>query len=67
MNYRDLLTEEEILEVRNGDRTEAITDVAYDSRRVGPGAMFVAIFGFATDGHRFVEAAIEQGAAVISS
>jgi UDP-N-acetylmuramoyl-L-alanyl-D-glutamate--2,6-diaminopimelate ligase len=65
MNYRDLLTEEEILEVRNGDRTEAITDVAYDSRRVIPGAMFVAIFGFATDGHRFVEAAIDRGAAVI--
>ena len=27
--------------------------------------MFVAIFGFATDGHRFVEAAIDRGAAVI--
>jgi len=39
--------------------------VAYDSRRVTPGGMFVAITGFATDGNRFIPMALEKGAAVI--
>jgi UDP-N-acetylmuramoyl-L-alanyl-D-glutamate--2,6-diaminopimelate ligase len=39
--------------------------VEYDSRRVGRGDVFVAMRGEATDGNRFVEAAIAQGAAVV--
>lgn len=45
-----------------------ITDIAYDSRQVKPGALFVAIEGFAMNGNDFISAAIENGAvAVISS
>lgn len=65
MNYHDLLTDEDIIEIRNGELTAEITDVVYDSRQVQKNALFVAIFGFATDGHRFIEPAIEKGAAVI--
>jgi UDP-N-acetylmuramoyl-L-alanyl-D-glutamate--2,6-diaminopimelate ligase len=36
--------------------------VEYDSRRVGPGAVFVAMRGGSTDGNRYVSKAIEQGA-----
>ena len=42
-----------------------IGDIAYDSRKVQPGGMFVAISGFATDGNRFIPMALEKGAAVI--
>ena len=39
------------------------TGVAFDSREVGPGDLFVALQGEATDGHRFVKQALAQGAA----
>jgi UDP-N-acetylmuramoyl-L-alanyl-D-glutamate--2,6-diaminopimelate ligase len=42
-----------------------VTGVAYDSRRVTPGMVFVAIPGQKTDGHEFVDAAIDRGAAAI--
>jgi UDP-N-acetylmuramoyl-tripeptide--D-alanyl-D-alanine ligase len=37
--------------------------VAFDSREVEPGHLFVAMKGEATDGHRFVDKAFESGAA----
>lgn len=39
------------------------TGVAFDSREVGPGDLFVALKGEATDGHRFLDQAFAQGAA----
>ena len=42
-----------------------IKGVAYDSRRVRPGFLFVAIRGYQTDGHKFIESAISAGAAAI--
>ena len=40
-----------------------VDGVAFDSREVGPGDLFIALKGEATDGHRFVEQAFAQGAA----
>jgi UDP-N-acetylmuramoyl-L-alanyl-D-glutamate--2,6-diaminopimelate ligase len=42
-----------------------IHGVHYDSRRIGPGDVFVAMRGGSTDGNRFVETALEQGATAI--
>ena len=42
-----------------------ITGIAYDSRSVKPGYLFVAIKGFETDGHKYIKSAIENGAAAI--
>ena len=42
-----------------------ITGIAYDSRKVQPGNVFVCIKGFETDGHKYVDSALKNGAAVI--
>ncbi len=43
----------------------AIDAVTADSRSVGPGALFVAVAGERTDGHRYIANAIAQGAAAV--
>ena len=42
-----------------------IPSVVYDSRKVTPGCMFVAVSGFATDGNKYIPMAVEKGAAVV--
>jgi UDP-N-acetylmuramoyl-L-alanyl-D-glutamate--2,6-diaminopimelate ligase len=42
-----------------------VTDLAYDSRAVGPGTLFFAVPGFQTDGHDFAPRAVEQGAVAL--
>jgi UDP-N-acetylmuramoyl-L-alanyl-D-glutamate--2,6-diaminopimelate ligase len=50
-----------------GDASLPVTEVTYDSRRISPGSLFVAIRGAVTDGNRFVDAARKKGAAAIVS
>jgi len=45
-----------------GDECE-VTGISYDSRKVKPGDLFVAILGHKTDGHKFAQQAMENGAA----
>lgn len=40
-----------------------VSGVAFDSREIGPGDLFLALKGEATDGHRFVDQAVASGAA----
>lgn len=42
-----------------------IREVRYDSRAVQAGDLFVAIHGFATDGHQYISKAMEQGAVAV--
>jgi UDP-N-acetylmuramoyl-L-alanyl-D-glutamate--2,6-diaminopimelate ligase len=42
-----------------------VTGVEYDSRRVGPGEVFVAMRGGTADGNRYIDAAVAQGAAAV--
>lgn len=44
-----------------------IRGVAYDSRQVKPGFLFLAIRGEISDGNRFIESAIRAGAAAVVS
>jgi len=46
---------------------QPIASVAYDSRRVVPGAVFVALKGLRADGGAFVEQAASRGAAAVVS
>jgi UDP-N-acetylmuramoyl-L-alanyl-D-glutamate--2,6-diaminopimelate ligase len=48
-----------------GSTEVAIRGIAYDSRQVEPGFLFVAIRGYHADGHRFVGQAIARGAAAL--
>lgn len=48
-----------------GDLHIEVNSIAYDSREVVENGVFVAITGFSVDGHRYIDRAIEQGAAVI--
>lgn len=42
-----------------------ITGIAYDSRKVTEGDAFVCLKGFAVNGHKFAQSAVEKGAAAL--
>jgi UDP-N-acetylmuramoyl-L-alanyl-D-glutamate--2,6-diaminopimelate ligase len=65
MKLRDLLSG---LNVRaSGDLDTEILGLAYDSRGVAPGYLFIAIRGIRADGNRFVPEAVAKGAAAVVS
>ncbi len=47
------------------DAALTVREVRYDSREVQPGDLFVAIRGYETDGHQYIDKALAQGAAAI--
>lgn len=61
----DLWTSAEIAEATGGTASQpfSVTGVAFDSREVGPGDLFIALSGETTDGHRFLDQAFVSGAA----
>ena len=64
MKLKDLLAGIPVLEM-TADPEWNIDQVAYDSRKVTPGSLFVAISGFASDGNRFIPMAMEKGAVAV--
>ncbi|QEN07036.1 UDP-N-acetylmuramoyl-L-alanyl-D-glutamate--2,6-diaminopimelate ligase [Oceanispirochaeta crateris] len=52
------------IEIQNqrGDMDLEISSLEYDSRSVGPGTLFFALEGVHTDGHKYIDQAIHQGA-----
>jgi UDP-N-acetylmuramoyl-L-alanyl-D-glutamate--2,6-diaminopimelate ligase len=48
-----------------GSTAVEISAVCNDSRKVVPGALFIAVKGYAIDGHTFIRTAVEKGAAAI--
>ncbi|MCX7872559.1 MAG: UDP-N-acetylmuramoyl-L-alanyl-D-glutamate--2,6-diaminopimelate ligase, partial [Verrucomicrobiae bacterium] len=49
----------------SGPLNREITGIAYDSRHITPGMLFVALRGQNVDGHNFIMDAIERGASAI--
>lgn len=45
-----------------GDGSVEVGELAYDSRRVGPGTLFFCVPGEKVDGHEFASAAVDTGA-----
>ena len=64
MTLKELLKDVNVIKT-NVNLEQEITDVAYDSRKVTPGSLFVAVTGFVTDGNRFIPMALEKGAAAV--
>ena len=64
MKLRELLIGVPI-QSSTADLETEISGVSYDSRATKPGDLFVAMTGFATDGHRYIAAALEKGAAAV--
>ena len=64
MQLNDLIKELNTTEI-SGDLNVEITSVEYDSRKVTKGSLFVAVDGFATDGHKYIESAIKNGAVAV--
>jgi UDP-N-acetylmuramoyl-L-alanyl-D-glutamate--2,6-diaminopimelate ligase len=50
-----------------GSTDSEVKDIQIDSRKVKPGCVFVAVKGVATDGHGFIDKAIENGAVAVIS
>ena len=66
MRLADLLARLPGAELR-GEASVEVTEIAHDSRRVSPGALFVAIRGAVADGNQFVDAARKKGAVAVVS
>src|SRR6204780_871126 len=62
MTFQHLLDGAEIL-AQSGNPD--VSSVEYDSRRVKPGCLFVAMRGETSDGNRFIDAAIQSGAVAV--
>ena len=64
MNFQRLLDGAEVLFQRGNPE---ISGLDYDSRRIKPGYAFVAMRGETTDGNRYIDAALANGAAAVVS
>ena len=49
----------------SGPTDISVVDITFDSRQVSPGSLFVAVRGTQSDGHDYIEKAVEKGAAAI--
>ena len=64
MQLKQLVDELSAVKVE-GPLDREIAGISYDSRRVTPGMVFVAIPGRKSDGHEFISTAIDRGATAI--
>ena len=64
MKLQTLLQGVKVLKLNASEQLE-ITAVTDSSREVGEGSMFIAVRGYATDGHRYIPDALASGAGVI--
>ena len=64
MNLKKILVGLDEIKAK-GEIDREVTSIENDSRKVIEGSMFFAIKGFSTDGTKYIQSAIENGAKVI--
>jgi UDP-N-acetylmuramoyl-L-alanyl-D-glutamate--2,6-diaminopimelate ligase len=64
MKVKELIEETEIVSIIGSDELR-VSGISYDSRKVEPGHLFVAMQGEKVDGHDFIEDAVKKGAIAI--
>jgi len=64
MKIKEIIVNCNLLELI-GDKDVDIAKVSFDSRTVEPGTMFFAVKGTQTDGHAYIDTALEKGAIAI--
>ncbi|HAP66620.1 MAG TPA: UDP-N-acetylmuramoyl-L-alanyl-D-glutamate--2,6-diaminopimelate ligase [Nitrospinae bacterium] len=64
MKIQEILKEVNLINV-NGSMDIEISSLSYDSRKVDEGSLFVAIKGLKSDGHNFLNDAVESGARAV--
>jgi UDP-N-acetylmuramoyl-L-alanyl-D-glutamate--2,6-diaminopimelate ligase len=65
MELGELLSASGLAADLRGEAGVEISDLAYDSRRVGPGTLFFCVTGLSSDGHEFAARAVDAGAAAL--
>ena len=65
MQLNSLIAPLSVSSVTGATEGRAVEGVAFDSRKVRPGYLFIAVPGTQVDGHDFIAAAIEAGASVV--
>ena len=64
MLLKEIIKGLNIIDVKGSTDIE-IDNIAYDSRKVRSGSLFVCVEGFKVDGHNYIPAAVENGAKVL--
>ena len=64
MKLKQLLTGVDVIR-STADMDMEIGQVCYDSRKVTPGSLFVAVTGFVTDGNKYIPMALQKGTGAV--
>lgn len=64
MKIKELLGGIEVIGMTGSEELE-VSGISYDSRKVLPGQLFVALKGETVDGHRFIRSAVNNGAVAV--
>ncbi|TEB18003.1 UDP-N-acetylmuramoyl-L-alanyl-D-glutamate--L-lysine ligase [Pelotomaculum sp. FP] len=64
MLFQELLKSVEV-HAADGPQNTVLTGITYDSRKVEPGFLFVAVQGFKHDGAEYIPQAVEKGAVAV--
>lgn len=65
MQLTELVNSIHVIQLTGEVQRQDVSGIFYDSRKIVPGSIFVAIKGFNSDGHRYVLEALNKGAIAV--